>query len=362
MTPRLLSSVLMLGLAAIFAAHAAEPVSTPEASKALVNASGAILRGSSADALAELRKVPAEAFAGEEAGIRSCMIERFEAASPPPVSTDITEPFVRDVLKLYQDYWWQALRRPDDRAALGVELETGLRGLLGPAGTMPKDLDALEDAMEAELEKHGYHAQLGTVTPLHNAMLWRTQTSREFEVPLLDGPYRVRAELLDDFATIGWSQFGSCNKVANGGWATEEALYAVLPRYKEGIEGESFQIVFLGHEGQHMADKNRFPGMTSWELEYRAKLAELVRATGALSEKRLQSFITAQGNSPDAAHPYANTRVIADLTTKLGQSPDTVSVPALQQAATELLRADSARRQAMRDATPQNASKPTAAP
>jgi hypothetical protein len=36
-------------------------------------------------------------------------------------------------------------------------------------------------------------------------------------------------------------------------------------------------------------------------------------------------------------------------------------VPVLQQAATELLRADSARRQAMRDVSPQNASKPTAA-
>lgn len=356
-------SALMLGLAAAFAAHATEPVSTPDASRALANASGAILRGSSADALAELRKVPAEAFAGEDARVRSCMIERFDGASPPPVAADITTPFVRDVLKAYQDYWWQALRRPDDRALLEAELEAGLRNLLGRAGTAPKDLDAVEEILDAELEKHGYHAQLGTVTPLRNAMLWRTQTTREFEVPLLDGAYRVRAELLDDFASIGWSQFGSCNKVANGGWATEDALYAVLPRYKEGIEGESFQIVFLGHEGQHMADKNRFPGMADWELEYRAKLAELIRATGALSQKRLQGFISAQGRSPDAAHPYANAHVIADLTRKLGQSPDMAPVSALQQASAELLRDDSERRRrAAHDASSHEASAPPAAP
>ena len=362
MTPRRLSPALMLGLAAAFSAGAVEPASTPEASRALVNATGAIRRGSSADALAELRKIPAERFAGEDARVRSCMIERFDGTSPPPVAAGITEPFVRDVLGTYQDYWWQALRRPDGRASLEAELEVRLRSLLGSSGTRPKDLDALERVVQAELEKHGYRAELGTVTPLRNAMLWRTQSTRDFEVPLLDGPYRVRVELLDDFTSIGWSQFGSCNKVANGGWATEEALYAVLPRYKDGIEGESFQIVFLGHEGQHMADKNRFPGMADWELEYRAKLAELVRADGALSQKRLEGFISAQGNSPDAAHPYANAHVIADLTRKLSQSPDMVAVPVLQQAASELLRDDSERRrQALLDA-PQNASRPRAAP
>lgn len=347
MKARILSSALALGLAA-FTAHAAEPAANPDAAKAVISAAGAILRGSSADALTELRRLPAEAFTGEDAQIRSCMIERFESTTPPVLTADIDDAFVRSVLKTYQAYWWQALRQPTERAAAEASLVAALRGLLGEAGQAPKDLDAVEDVLQAELEKRGYHAQLGAVTPLRDLMLWRKQTTREFEVPMVDGPYRVQAELLDEFASIGWAQFGSCGRVANGGWATETKLFAILPRYKEGIEGESFQIVFLGHEAQHLADKNHFPGMADWELEYRAKLAELVRATGALSQKRLLGMTTAQGDSPDAAHPYANTHVVRDLTAKLGQAPDTVAVEALQKAATELLREDSRRRLAGR--------------
>jgi len=349
MKARILSSALALALGlAAFAAHAAEPAANPDAGKTIISAAGAILRGSSADALTELRRLPADAFTGEDARIRSCMIERFDRATPPPLAVDIEDSFVRSVMKTYQDYWWTALRQPTERASQEAALQTALRGLLGDAGQASKDLDALEDVLQAELAKRGYHAQLGTTSPLRDLMLWRKQTTREFEVPMVDGPYRVRAELLDDFASIGWAQFGSCDRTANGGWATEDALYAVLPRYKEGIDGDSFQIVFLGHEAQHLADKNRFPGMASWELEYRAKLAELGRATGALSQKRLLSMITAQGDSPDAAHPYANTHVVHDLTAKLGQAPDTVAVEALQKAATELLREDSGRRLAGR--------------
>jgi hypothetical protein len=247
-------------------------------------------------------------------------------------------------MKTYQDYWWTTLREPAQRASHEAGLLAALRALLGDAGRSPKDLDALEDVLQAELAKRGYHVQLGKTSPLRDMMLWRRQTTREFDVALVDGPYRVRAELLDDFVTIGWAQFGTCGRTANGGWATKDALYAVLPRYKEGIEGDGFQIVFLGHEAQHLADQNRYPGITDWELEYRAKLAELARATGALSQKRLLGMTTAQGNSPDAAHPYANTHVVRDLTTKLGQAPDTVPVEALQKAATELLREDSQRR------------------
>ncbi|HEV8692991.1 MAG TPA: hypothetical protein VGQ93_02225 [Lysobacter sp.] len=347
MTPRIRSTALSLALATTaLMAHASEPVANPAASKAVISAAGAILQGNSAEALRRLREVPAEAFSGDDARIRSCMIERFDREAPPPLVASIEDPFARAVLATYQNYWWQAFTHPTERQSLEAGLLASLRTLLGDAGKAPADLDALEDVIQTELERRGYHAQLGAVTPLRDLMLWRTQTTREFEVPLLDAPYRVRAELLDDFASIGWSHFGTCGKAANGGWATEDTLYAIMPRYKEGIDGDSFQIVFLGHETQHLADKNRFPGMQDWELEYRAKLAELARATGELSQKRLLSMTTAQGDSPEAAHPYANTHVVQDLTKKLGQSPDTVPIEALQKAAKELLLDDSRRRQA----------------
>ena len=336
---------LALSVPASHAANTPPPAATaPDAGKALATAAGAILQGDSALALRALRELPADAFTGDDASIRTCMIERFDREAPPALVTDIEDPFARALLATYQDYWWHALREPAKRTGLETRLQTSLRELLGDAGRGARDLDALEDIVQTQLEQRGFHAQLGAVTPLRDLMMWRTQTTREFEVPLIDAPYQVKAELLDDFASIGWSHFGTCGKTANGGWATEDRLYAILPRYKDGIAGEGFQVVFLGHETQHLADKNRFAPMQDWELEYRAKLAELARADGALSRKRLLGMLTAQGDSSQAAHPYANTHVVRDLTRKLGQSPDTVPVERLQTAARELLLEDSRRR------------------
>ena len=133
------------------------------------------------------------------------------------------------------------------------------------------------------------------------------------------------------------------NRWSAGGWATDEALFAVVPSYRDGLDSEAFRVVFLGHEAQHFADQNRFPEMPSWELEYRAKLVELAQAE-EVSRKRLLGFMEAQSDDMDSPHTYANKRVIADLSRRLGKSPDLVSIPELQRAAREQLVADTAQR------------------
>ena len=59
-------------------------------------------------------------------------------------------------------------------------------------------------------------------------------------------------------------------------------------------------------------------------------------------------MITAQGDSRGSPHTYANTRVVADLTARLGSSPDRVDIDTLQAAAREQLREDTQRRSANR--------------
>ena len=154
-----------------------------------------------------------------------------------------------------------------------------------------------------------------------------------------------KVELLDDFASRGWTSYGRCERGSAGGWATAEALYAVVPSYAEGLDSEAFRVVFLGHETQHFADQNAFPGIAPWELEYRAKLVELIEAR-EVSAKRLGYMMTAQGDDTASPHTYANKRVANDLTARLGEAPDKVSIERLQQASRELLVEDTARRKA----------------
>ncbi|QSX78680.1 hypothetical protein [Agrilutibacter solisilvae] len=315
--------------------------SSPEARQAISQSTGAVLRGDSRNALAVLRAVPVEAFDDTDAAYRACMIERFDRSSPPPPSAAIEDPFVRDVLAAYQQYWWRALAAPAGRTALEADLFERLRTLLGEHGRTAKDFDALEAPLQAQLQAHGYHALLGLTAPLRELMLWRTQTTRQYPVALPEGVQSVNAQLLDDFASLGWSAYGRCERGSNGGWATQEAVFAVVPSYKEGLDSEAFRVVFLAHEAQHFADKRRFGSLENWELEYRAKLVELVYAGEALGRKRLQGFITAQGDDPGAPHPYANARLVRELTSRLGMAPDQAPLARLQAAARDALLDDS---------------------
>lgn len=320
-------------------------VSSPAAKAAFDAATSAILRGTADEAVEALSRVPESEFSERDASFRGCTFARFDRASPPSFPGKTDDPFVNAVLRLYQDYWWHALKKPGQRDPLATQLLASLKRLIGDRAADAGDFDALEPILDAELLERGFHAQTGRTPPLRELMLWREQHSRRYQVQLPDGPQDVQVELLDDFLSLGWSAHGRCDRGSAGGWATAEKLYAIVPAYDDdgGLDSEAFRVVFLGHEAQHFADQNRFPGMPSWELEYRAKLVELAQAE-QVSAKRLRGFMTAQGDDPDSPHTYANRRLVEVLTERLGRAPDSVSLARLQATARAELLADTARR------------------
>ncbi len=339
----LLAAVLPLAFAAAAADH---DESTPAAQAAIDTATGAILRGTADEAMAALAQVPAAEFSEKDERFRACTFARFDRSAPPRLIDDTGDAFVDEVLRLYRNYWWHALKHPARRDAFGDDLLAALKRLLGPAAAAASDFDTLEPILKAQLQQRGFHPLTGRTLPLRELMLWRRQDSRRYHVQLPEGPYDVQVELLDDFVSRGWSAYGRCERGSAGGWATDEKLFAVVPAYDKdgGLDSETFQVVFLGHETQHFADQNRYPGLPPWALEYRGKLVEMAQAR-EISAKRLRGFITAQGDDEDSPHTYANKRLVVALTRRLGgRSPDQVPVEELQAAAKAELLADSARR------------------
>ena len=348
--PLPLSLALAFTLTTATALAADAPQSTDEAKTAISESTSAILQGDSHRAIAALEKAPAAGFAGADATYRSCMIGRFNRAAPEFDLAGVDDAYVRDVYRIYQDYWWQSVEHPEQRATLEASLYQSLRKQMGAGAQGATDMDSLEPLLQAQLLERGYHSQLGRTMPLRDLMMWRKQDTRYYDVALPEGSHRARVELLDDFASRGWSAYARCGRGSAGGWATADALFAVVPSYTDGLDSEAFRVVFLGHETQHFADQNAFPGITPWELEYRAKLVEVAQAR-EVSAKRLGYMITAQSDDKNSPHTYANKRVVNDLTAKLGAAPDKVGIERLQQAAVELLVEDTARRKAASPAT-----------
>ncbi len=343
--PLILSSALLCAAFSASASAADAPTSSKAATAAIAESTSAILQGDSARALAALEATPAGEFQGKDADYRACMLARYHARQPVLTTSAIDDAFVRGVLDDYQDYWWRSMAAPAQRATQETALLTKLRKRLGPDAAKATSMEEIEPFLQAQLEQRGVHVQLDRTPPLRELMAWRKQETRMYDVQLPDGPYTVRVELLDDFVSRGWMAYGRCERGSAGGWATDKTLYAVVPRYTAGLDSEEFRVVFLGHETQHFADQNAYPDMLPWELEYRAKLVELAQGR-QVSTQRLDYMLTAQSDDTNSPHTYANKRVIADLTRRLGKAPDTVGIDALQAAAREQLLDDTRQRKA----------------
>jgi hypothetical protein len=326
----------------IAAALAAPAPSEP--SERFSAAIGAALQADEAKALAALDGVDLSGLPARDQAAATCMRERFGVDSRPTPAADRS--ISEQALAIYRDYWHTAMSHPERREAEEARLQQQLRRLL----KAPKaaDLDALEPLLSDALKKEGVHSLQGRTGLLRELMVWSRQEERLMHVKLPEGEHDVKVVLLDGFKSYGWGEYATCGRASTGGWATEEALFAVMARYPS-IDDEQFRVTFLGHEAQHFADKTRFKNLQPWELEYRAKLTELAQAT-ATRTSVLGKFVRDQGDDPASPHSYANRKVLADMVRKLGLAStrqiETADLAQMQSAATELLREDSARRSA----------------
>jgi hypothetical protein len=286
-------------------------VTTAAGEDAIGQSTRAALQGNARLAASVLQGLPRNHFAGKDIVYRRCMLERFSAKSRPPSPPDAGDPFVSAVLGLYQTYWWHALMSPSDRDVRGIQLQRDLSALLGEPAPID-DWDVLDERVARELLARGYYSQLGNTPPLRELMIWRTQESSQREVQLPERTYPVKLEVLNDFVTRGWSAYARCDRGSNGGWATDERLFAVGPAFPQGLDSEAFRASLLGHETQHFADLQQFPALQPWELEYRAKLTELWMSRDSL-HFLLSKFNSDQGDDQQVPHLFANKRVMRDL-------------------------------------------------
>lgn len=232
---------------------------------------GAALQADSKAALAAFNGVDVSTLKARDQETLNCMRDRLaRAAMSTPAIGSVTD----RALAIYRSYWLAAMANPNGRDAEEGRLARELGQLLGaPAGTA---IDELEPKLAEALNQEGFHSLQGRTGYLRELMIWAKEDSRQMNVALPEQQQTVKVELLDGFKSLGWSEYATCGRASTGGWTTDDALFAVVPRY-DSLDGEEFRVTFLGHEAQHFADKARFKDLQPWELEYRAKLTELAR-------------------------------------------------------------------------------------
>jgi hypothetical protein len=273
------------------------------------------------------------------------------------IGPDAADAWVREVLLAYLRHFTRLfdLDEPSDRTeSLLADALTRLASV-PRSGADEADIDAAELVLRREFGARGYQFLGGRTPPHFGAYIWRRTEDREFSVTLpRDEPQRVTVHFMHDFMLRGWLHWKTGGAQGAGGWYQEgdpgwaDGLYCVADRYPEPLgENRTFQVSLLGHEAQHVADHRAFPGLSSTELEYRAKLVELIGYDRV--DERLEAFLLDAHDDAAEPHPYAAHLITQRLASRLfdGQ-PDadawsSIDYERIRRCAQELLDEDTAR-------------------
>jgi len=163
-------------------------------------------------------------------------------------------------------------------------------------------------------KKHGYHAQFDTFDIYPSLRLWRNEVTRNEIVELPDGKVNMEVIEMDGIITRGWADYLSMGKTGTGGWVTKKGCTYFKEKYD--TESDVFKVSLLKHEGQHFLDKKNHRKMKSTDLEFRAKLVELIY------HNEMNTFFYFLQNAPatdDRSHPhfYAERKIIQGLSMKI---------------------------------------------
>lgn len=254
---------------------------------------------------------------------------------PEPALASVDDTLVATAIEDYREYWRTVLLSDLPTAQAEAVLENRIRRLLTAHG-YPQEMDGdFTTALQAAVEQRGYHALTGRTLPYLELMVWKEAEDAVFPVELTDGPVDVPVTFIGDFVSRGWVNFATLGKASSGGWARPDRLFCIKDDYD--LDSEDFSVHYLKHEARHLADYRRYPKLKSHDLEYRAKLTELVYSDSTLRPAFAQ-FIANARDDATSAHSYAEFILVRNLGRVLLKSGSPVAEGAFSAASDSALK------------------------
>ena len=177
--------------------------------------------------------------------------------------------------------------------------------------------DAIENRLIAEAFRSRSFQFLGGKTGgYYGPYIWKTTETRQYDVELPGGVQKYKVRFLDGFLAKSWLDYLSFGAVSTGGWTDGDGIINCV-KSSYDVESESFQVSLLKHEAQHAMDLSTYGNMPSEDLEYRAKLVELICS----GERNLLAQFVHEAGTGNAAngHSQAAERLVEGFSTALGR-------------------------------------------
>lgn len=129
------------------------------------------------------------------------------------------------------------------------------------------------------------------------------------------GVQTCKVRLLDGFLSRSWMDALSFGEIDPGGWADGDG-YINCVKSAWDLKSEAFRVSLLKHEAQHARGLEANPDVSSEELEYRAKLVELIYS----SERNLLRSFAREADPSDKCngHAAAASRIVREFAEAMG--------------------------------------------
>lgn len=229
---------------------------------------------------------------------------------------------LNEILTIYQRYYRDAFYLCIGRENAVDRLKVRLAGVLG---IDDEDIE-LDDIEQNQLVKafqgRGIYFMGGRTSGYYGPYIWRTTESKTYEVELPEGIQIYTVKMLDGFIFKSWTDYLSFGRIGTGGWTDKDGVINCVKSAYD-FDSESFKVSLLKHEAQHARDLMADPNMRSEDLEYRAKLVELIYS----SERNLLEQFVREGGTSDKGngHVLAANRIVEGFIRKLKLSPTEIA-------------------------------------
>lgn len=228
---------------------------------------------------------------------------------------------IGNIDKIYQNYYrnvfWMEIPEEESKNILFQELTNFCitRSHLLRDGFIEKIIgDYIEDAVAEIVEAEGYEYLGGDTSGVFGPYIWKNSKKTTYEVELPSGIESYTIVMMDGFVSRSWLDFISFGKTGTGGWIGKDGTLCCVKESYD-LESKEFNISFLKHEAQHAYDKKNYPNLNTVDLEYRAKLVELIYWPNDKIIKEIHS--EADNSNPNNGHSIAAYRIINEMSLKL---------------------------------------------
>lgn len=249
----------------------------------------------------------------------SRFIDRTENLSP-----ETGDALIDSIVSVYREYWVQGLMSPASKEKNEDYLQLTLGRIVSqhPVPEPQDEYASVFDRVGHIFQAKGFFYLDTPASPLRDLFLWKQEENKSYAVRLTDGNQPVEVTFMSELYSLGWKEFATLGLVSTTGWVEGTRLYCVNWAYDRN--SENFRVSYLKHEGRHLADFQRFPGLSSADMEYRAKLTELAFASTSL-HRLLEDFTAKSAPNRLSPHTYANYRVVQDVYRSLYSRPPPVN-------------------------------------